>query len=456
MAVGLLRRRKHRQKMEQLAERVLERARAAGAEDAEVWAHESTQFSTHVRHGTVESLTEATARALHLRVFVDQRLARASTSDLRAETLAGLVQRAVERARQAGQDPFAGLPEEIRRPPRAEGLALYDPNLESLSPAEKIGLARETEAIGLRLDPRVRNSGGAGFHTSRGQVWLLNTRGFRGQYRATSGSLALHLLGQESASQAQVSDYWYSAARQKEKLESPEQVARTTVERVRRHFGARKVGTQEVPVVFEPLLAAELLYDLFTAVTGEAIYLRRSFLVDALGQKVGSEGVTIVDDGLLPGGLGTRPFDREGVASQRTLVVENGVLRNYLCGSYSARKLNRRSTGNGTGNGEAPSNFYLAAGPHAPEAIVGSVERGLYVTRLLGQGVNLVTGDYSRGAFGLWIENGEFAHAVHEITISGNLRSMLEGVGKVGADLEFRGQFSAPTVEIAAMTVAGT
>lgn len=439
-----------------LAEELLAQARGAGAEDAEVFVQESKQFSTRVRHGTIETLTEATARALHLRVFLDQRVAHAHTSDLRAPTLTGLIQRAVERARLANQDPCSGLPEENSGSPDAERLALYDPELETLTAEDKIALARKTEEIGLRLDPRVRNSGGAGFHTTCGQVWLANTRGFRGQYRATSCSLGLYLLGQEQANREQVSDYWYSAARGKDRLESPEQVARTTVERVKRHFGARKIGTQEVPVVFEPLLAAELLGAIFGAIAGEAIYLRRSFLVDALGEKVAAEGVTIVDDGLLPGALGTRPFDREGVASQRTVVVEKGVLRNYLCGSYSARKLGCKSTGNGTGNGEAPTNFYLAAGRHSPEEIVGSVTRGFYVTRLIGQGVNLVTGDYSRGAFGLWIEGGRTVFPVHEVTISGNLRRMLEGMEMVGTDLEFRDAIAAPTVKIAALTVAGT
>lgn len=439
-----------------LAERVLAQARAAGADDAEVFLHESRNFSTRVRQGTTETVTEATTRSLSLRVFVDQRMARASASDLNAETLDGLVRRAVERARLANPDPCAGLPEEAAEAVSADGLGLYDPMLETLAPADKIALARETEAIGLRLDPRIRNSGGAGFSAHCGQVWLANTRGFCGSYRASTCSLGLYLLGQEDRSQAQVSDYWFSAARQRAKLESPEAVARRTVERVQRHFGARKVVTQEVPVVFEPLLAGELLSDLFGAVSGEAIYLRRSFLVDALGEKVAAAGVTIIDDGLLPGGLGTRPFDREGVGSQRTVVVESGVLRNYLCGSYAARKLGRKSTGNGSGNGESPTNFFLAAGEKPPEEIIRSVERGLYVTRLIGQGVNLVTGDYSRGAFGLWIESGAFAYPVHEVTIGGTLRGMLEGVEAVGTDLDFRDPFAAPTIRIATMTVAGT
>ncbi|HXE74291.1 MAG TPA: TldD/PmbA family protein [Candidatus Xenobia bacterium] len=442
--------------LELLPERLLKQAQRAGAQDAEVWVQESTRFVTHLRHGNVEELTEATTRSVHLRVFVEQRVGRASSSDLRSKELAALAKRAVEHAWKSHADPFAGLPEKTGAVPPSQGLDLYDPELETMTSAEKVALAREAERIGLSLDPQVKNSGGAGFSTTRGQVWLANTRGFFNGYKASSCSLSLYLLGHERGRAEQVSDYWDSVSRHRARLESPEQVARKTVERVRRHFGAKKVGTAEVPVIFEPLLAADLLSDIFGAVRGEAIYLRRSFLADQLGRKIAADGVTIVDDGLLPGGIGTRPFDREGMPSQRTLVVEKGVLRNYLCGSYSARKLKLKSTGNGTGDGEAPTNFHLAAGPHAPEAIVGSVKKGLYLTRLIGQGVNLVTGDYSRGAFGLWIEDGHFVHPVREITISSNLRAMLEGMEMVGNDLELRDQFSAPTVKIAAMTVAGT
>jgi PmbA protein len=439
-----------------LADKLLQEARKAGADDAEVLIQQSSRFSTRVRQGTTEVLTEATARGLHLRVLVDHRLARASTSDLRESVLSDLVRRAVERAKLSSQDPFTGLPDLPASPPAAASLDLYDTALETLTPAEKIKLARETERVGLALDPRIRNSGGAAFHSNQGELWLANTRGFQGNYRATNCSLGLHLLGQEGQGGEQVSDYWYSAARHFNKLEPSEHIAQVAVERVRRHFGARKISTQDVPVVFEPVLAAELLSDLFGAVTGEAVYLRRSFLADGLNQQVAHPGVTIVDDGLMPGALGTHPFDAEGVPAQRTVVLERGVLRTFLCGAYSARKLKRTSTGNGTGDGEAPTNFYLAAGPHAPEEILASVERGLYVTRLLGQGVNLVTGDYSRGAFGQWIAKGQFTYPVHEITISGNLRRMLEQMEMVGRDLDFRDQFAAPTVKIAAMTVSGT
>jgi len=439
-----------------VAEKLVRKACGLGADESEAWLTESTQLSARVRFGQVETLTEATTRALSFRILVGTRTARGSSSDLSWDTLESLTRSAIERARLASEDPYAGLPEDPLPVPPVEGLALYDPALERIGPREAIDCARETERIGLALDPRVKNSSGATFRVNRGVVKGANSKGFQGSYRASGASLTLELLGRSDSDAGQVTDFWYTTARSWDRLESPESVARKTVARVRRQLGARKVETQEVPVVFEPLMAAELLSDLFGAVCGEAVYLKRSFLQDARGQQVASERVTVVDDGLLRGGLGTRPFDREGVASRRTVVIRKGFLETFLCGSYSARKLGLPPTGNGAGHGEVPSNFYLEQGDTSAEAIVKSVERGLYVTRLLGQGVNLVTGDYSRGAFGLWLERGEFAHPVHEITISGNLRQMLAGVELVGNDLDLRDQFAAPTIKIASLMVAGT
>lgn len=442
--------------LEKIAEDALRWAKEAGADDAEVLLNQRLEFSTRVHKGVVETLKESTGRSLQLRVFAGQKQARAATSDLRGETVKGLVQRAIERARLASEDSFAGLPEEFGSLPETDTLQLYDPAVEEMTTEEKISLARETEKIGLELDPAVDNSGGASFGANSGRTWLANSRGFVAGFHGTACSLSVYLLGQDGGKAEQPSDYWYTLSRRRAKLDSPQQVARTAVERVKRHFGARKVQTQEVPVIFEPAVAAELLQNMLGAVKGESIYLRRSFLVDQLGKKVANPSVTLIDDGLLKGGIGTRPFDLEGVASQRTVVIENGVLENYLCGSYSARKLRRKRTGNGNGSGDSATNFYLAAGPHSPEEILGSVSNGLYVTRLLGFGVNLVTGDYSRGAYGLWIENGKLTFPVHEITISGNLRQMLEGIEMVGNDLEFRDDISSPTIKINRMTISGT
>jgi PmbA protein len=441
---------------EQLPEKILRWAKQAGADDAEALLSEGREFSTKVHQGAIDTLKESTAAGVQIRVFAAQRTARAATSDLRDETLEGLVRRAVERAKLSSPDPFAGLPDKTGSLPDPDALQLYDPALETWKAEEKISLARKTEEISLKLDPQVNNSGGASFHTNLGETWLANTRGFSAGYRKSSCSLSIYLLGQHGNGAEQVSDFWYTLSRHRAKLETPEQVAARAVERVKRHFGARKVATQEVPVVFEPLVAAELLENMLGAVMGESIYLRRSFLVDQLGEQVAHKGITLVDDGLLPGGIGTSPFDLEGVASQRTPVIEHGVLHNYLCGTYSARKLKRKSTGNGTGGGESASNFYMEAGTHSLEAILATVKQGLYVTRLLGFGVNLVTGDFSRGAYGLWIEDGKLTYPVHEITISGNLRTMLEDMEMVGNDLELRDNVSAPTIKISRMTVSGT
>ncbi|MGH7361461.1 MAG: TldD/PmbA family protein, partial [Candidatus Methylomirabilales bacterium] len=243
-------------------------------------------------------------------------------------------------------------------------------------------------------------------------------------------------------------------------LEAPEVVGRTAAARTVRRLGARKVPTQEVPVIFEPEVAASLLRTLAGAASGSAIYRKASFLAGRLGEVIASPAVTVVDDGTLRGALGSRPFDAEGLPTRRTVLVEHGALKTYLLDTYSARKLGLASTGNaGRDVGDAPgvtaTNFFLLPGPHPPEAIVRSVDRGLLVTELIGFGVNLVTGDYSRGAAGLWIEGGEVAYPVEEITIAGNLNHMLRQIEMVGNDLVPRGRVAAPTLKIARMTVAG-
>jgi len=256
-------------------------------------------------------------------------------------------------------------------------------------------------------------------------------------------------------------DYWYSVSRRRSALESPEAVGRKAAERALRKLGGRKMATCQVPVIFDPETAPTLVGHIFEAVRGDAIYRSASFLTGKLNQRVAHERVTVLDDGLRPGGFGTRPFDGEGIPSGVTPVIEKGVLSNYLLNCYTARKLNMRTTGNAS-RGVAgppsvgPKNFYLEPGPHTPEEIRKSVKSGFYVTELIGFGVNIVTGDYSRGAAGMWIENGEFAYPVEEVTIAGNLADMLNHVEMVGSDLEFRGAIAAPTLLISGLTVAGT
>ena len=255
-------------------------------------------------------------------------------------------------------------------------------------------------------------------------------------------------------------DWWQSSARSSDALEPAAEVGRLAAQRVLRRLAPRKVETQKSPVVFEPRTARSLLSNIFQAISGEAVYRKASFLAGKLGERVGSENLTVVDDGTLPGLFGTSPFDDEGVASRRTVVIERGVLKNYLLNAYTARKLGLKTTGNAsrglTGNaGIGHGNFYLERGPHSPEEILRSVKNGFYVTELIGSGVNVVTGDYSLGATGLWIENGELAYPVSEVTIAGTLQQMLMDAAMVGSDLDFRGSVAAPTLLIQEMTISG-
>lgn len=254
-------------------------------------------------------------------------------------------------------------------------------------------------------------------------------------------------------------DSWYSVSRKFHGLESPEVIGQTAAKRALRRLGARKVPTQQAPVVFDPMVAASLLRTLAGAVAGTAMYRGASFLLNRLGQQVAAENVTVIDDGTIPAGLGSRPFDSEGIPTRRTVVLEHGVLQSYLLDTYCGRKLGMASTGNAARDASGPTvgstNFYLVPGTYTPAEIIASIKSGLYVTELIGFGVNLVTGDYSRGAVGLWIENGTLAYPVEEITIAGNLNEMLRNIEMVGNDLVFRGRTAAPTLKIAAMTIGG-
>ncbi len=432
-----------------LAESLVRFARRAGADQAEVAFSQRVEFTVRVRKGRIEHLVEAGSRSMGARVIVGQRVATTRSSDLSGPALRRLLAGAVARARLASVDPYAGLPEKQELAVDLSSLRLCDAAIASLSAKEKIRLALGTEELCLR-DPRIKNSFGAACSTSVGSFYLANSLGFSGSYEGSSISLGAYLQAGEG--DALVEDGWYESARHLADLPPPEKIAAKAVQRTTRMIGARKVPTQTVPVVLEPDVTGELLYLLFDCVNGTAIYQRQSFLVDKLGEEVASEKVTVVDDGLVPAGPGTRPFDGEGVPTRRTTVIGQGRLCSYLLDTYSGRKLGMPSTGSASG----PTNFFIEPGPHSPEAILASVEKGLVVTSTLGQGFNPVTGDLSRGAFGLWIERGEIVHPVAEVTISGNLGAMLRGVEMVGNDFSLRHSVIGPSIKIAEMTVAGS
>jgi PmbA protein len=445
--------------LEQIATALVDRAKGAGATSADVVVREADEFSTTLRLGKIESLKEAASKALGLRVLIGIRSASSFSSDFSDSALRRLVERTIVMAKVTSEDPANGLPEPSQLGCYAGDLALFSSDVESLSTEDRIQLARRAEEAALGADPRIQNSEGAWFEASQGTAAYANSLGFAGSYRSSYCALSVSPIAQQDGGMQR--DYWYSVARRAAALETPEAVGQKAAQRVLRKLGARKVSTCQAPVVFDPETARSLLGHVFDAVRGDAIYRSASFLTGKLHQKIANENVTILDDGLRPGGFGSRPFDGEGIPSSITPVIEKGILQNYLLNCYTARKLDLRTTGNASRGiagppGVGPKNFYMTAGPYSPEEILRSVNNGFYVTELIGFGVNTVTGDYSRGAAGMWVERGELAYPVEEVTIAGNLGEMLNHIEMVGSDLEFRSALASPTLLISGLTVAGT
>ncbi len=443
---------KKRPLLSDLAEELIVLGKKEGADEMEVSIIDGYEFRADIRFGEIENLLEAGSRYLSIRIIKDQKTAYVTSSDLSNETLQHLLKKSIQRAVLANPDEYAGLPPISPQKIDPQSLKLHDPEIPELPPEKKITLAKETEKIALQ-DKRITNSHGASFDTNQIKFILANSNGFLDEYEQTLCSLSLGLQAGETDSR--VEDYWFSSKRHFHDLDSAEEVALRAIERTVRQLNPRKIKTQKVPVVFESLMTSWLLGFLFSCVSGMSIYQKTSFLVDRLGKKIGNEKITIFDDGLLPGKLGSKPFDSEGVPCQKTPVVEKGILKNYLCNTYAARKLRLKSTGNAAGASVGPHNFYLQPGNHTPEEIVASVDKGLMLIRTLGHGLNPVTGDISRGAFGLWIEKGEVAYPVSEITISGNLGNILNQVEMVGNDLDFNTPVAGPTIKIQELTVAG-
>jgi PmbA protein len=441
-----------------LARDVVNQARAAGATDSECTIAEGEEFSANVRMREVENLKEAGSRGAGLRILIGKKTGASYTSDLSSEGIAHMVKSAVELADITSDDPHAGLPEPEELGSLPGDLGLYSDDVAGLDTALKIETARRAEEAALSADPRIFNSEGASFDNHVGRHIFANSRGFAGEYRASYCSLSTSPVARDGESMER--DYWYTLARGFPGLDSPEEVGRIAAQRALRRLNAVKVDTQKAPVVFEPRTARTLLDNIFEAVHGMSIYRHESFLAGKLGQKVAVDALTVMDDGTLPGLFGTSPFDDEGVASRRTVVIERGVLKSYLLNTYAGRKLGMKTTGNAarglTGNaGIGHGNFFIEKGVQTPERIIAGIPNGFYVTELMGFGVNIVTGDYSRGAAGLWIRNGELAYAVSEVTIAGNLNDMLMGLEAIGSDLEFRGSVASPTLKIGEMTIGG-
>lgn len=444
-------------RIEDIAGQLIDAATRNGATAADVVVVEGSSLDVGVRLGEIEKLQQAREKHLGLRVFVGERSAVTSSADFSRQSLEKLAADTCGLARVLAPDSFAGLPQDAPQRPDFE-LDLFDPEVAALTPERAIAFAQEAEAAARDTDARIVNSEGAHCSASSGRMVYASSAGFRGGYDSSSISLWTVPVAAENGTMQR--DHWFSARRRLAEIESPAAIGRKAAERALRRLNARQVKTCEVPVVFDPQMASSVLGHLAAAVSGDAVFRGVSFLAGKLGQRIASELVTVVDDGRLDKGLGSKPFDGEGLPTRRTVVVENGRLMSYICDTYAGRKLGLASTGNasrsvGGAPHSSPTNFVLQPGTTTPDEIIKSVKAGLYVTELIGFGVNGTTGDYSRGASGMWIENGELTYPVEQITIAGNLLAMYDAIEVVGDDLDLRRAVVAPTLKIAKMTVAG-
>jgi PmbA protein len=411
-------------------------------------------LSIDVRDGAVEESERAESDDLGLRVLVGRRQAVVSTNDMAIDGIAALAERAVAMARAAPEDKFAGLADERLLAHQFPDLDLIDRDLPTVKQLE--AMARAAEQAGLAVKG-VSKSGGASASAGIGGMVLVTSHGFRGAYLGSRHGVSMTAIAGDGTGMER--DYDFSSALHAADLESPEKIGRTAGERAVERINPRKVSTRKVPVVFDPRVAGSLVSHLASAVNGASIARKTSILMDKMGQKLFADGVRIIDDPLRKRGLRSRPFDGEGVAGGKLALVEDGVLRSWLLDSATARELNLVTTGHaqrGVSSGPSPgaSNLHLAAGTLSPEALIADIADGFYVTDLIGMGVNMVTGDYSRGASGFWIENGKRTFPVSEVTIAGHLLDIFRRLTPAN-DLEFRYGTNAPTVRLEGLTVAG-
>ena len=441
------------------ASQALEEAQSAGATSADVVVVSQQAHAASVRLGEVESVELSRQKRLGLRCFHGSASAIASTADFSATGLAAFVRETAAMARVLPEDPDAGLPDQSLLERAAPDLGLADPDGFRIDGDAAIEAARDCEQAALATDPRMRNSEGASFSASTNTIAYASSIGFAGSYTTTNHSLSVSPIAEENG--AMQGDYWWDSARRRQDLAEPESIGRIAAARTLRRLGARKVATTRAPVIFEAPVAGSLLGHIAGAICGGSLYRKLSFLQDKLGETIASPIVQIRDQGRLPGGPASRPFDAEGLPTRSTTIVRDGRLESFLLDTYSGRKLGRPSTGSasrsiGDAPGASPTNFHLANGTTPAADLLRDIPRGLLVTSLSGMGVNTITGDYSRGASGLWIEGGEIAYPVEEITIAGNLLDMFASIDALGDDLRPRTGIAAPSLRIAEMTIAGS
>jgi PmbA protein len=430
-----------------LVERALTEARVAGATAADVGVSVDTGLSVTVRLGEVETLEHHRNRAMGITAYVGQRKGSASTGDLSWAAIADTVRKAVSIARFTAEDPYAGLPEPEDLVTEIPNLALHLPW--GIDASGAIELAQACEAAALAVDPRITNSEGASVSAHSAERVYGNTHGLIAGYPSSYASISCVVMGQEGDQQER--DYWYSTTRDPSALESADSIGRRAAERTVARLGARRIATTKAPVLYVPELARGLIGHFLGAIRGGAQYRRSSFLLDAAGEALFPSFFSISERPHLHSALGSAPFDAEGCRTRDRELVRNGVLDGYVLDSYSARKLGLRTTGNAGG----VHNLIVHSGSDDLAGLLRRMGRGLMVTELMGQGVNGVTGDYSRGATGFWVEDGVIVHPVNEVTIAGNLRQMYRDLVAVGSDVDLRGSVRTGSLLVAEMTIAG-
>jgi PmbA protein len=437
----------------ELAERLVMAARRAGADAADALAVRSVSLAVEVREGAVEESERSEGDDVGLRVFVGRRQAVVSSNDIKAD-VSQLAERAVAMARVAPEDPYSGLADPAQIALDIPDLDLLDPDLPAVALLEERAQRAERAALAVA---GVTKSGGASASAGIGGMVLVTSGGFRGAYLNSGQSVSMTAIAGDGT--AMERDYDYSSALHGADLETPEKVGRSAGERTVERLNPRKVETKRVPVVFDRRVAGSLVSHLASAINGSSVARKTSFLKDKLGERLFAPGITIVDDPRRKRGLRSRPFDAEGVATRRLAIVEDGVLKSWFLDSATARELGFTTTGHAQRGvsstpSPGPSNLHLSAGAVTPEALMADITEGFYVTDLIGMGVNQVTGDYSRGASGFWIENGKRSYPVSEVTIAGSLLEMFRTLTPAN-DLEFRFGTNAPTVRVEGLTVGG-
>ncbi len=436
-----------RDQLETLIADILAEARAQGATAAEAAVSFNSALSVTVRLGEVETLEHHRQRGLGVTVYFGQSRGGASTADWRPEAIRDTVQSACAIARYTAADPYAGLADPDRLARQIPDLDLYHPW--PLTAEDAQVLARECEAAALAFDPRITNSEGGSVATQTGLSLYGNSAGFCGGYPTSRHSLSCSVIAQDQAGMQR--NHWHTVARHRGGLETPVAVGQKAAQRAVRRLGSRQLTTRQAPVLFAPELARGLIGHFIAAIRGGALYRKASFLLDRLGTPVFPEFMTIRERPHLRQALASAPFDGEGVATTDRDIVNNGILQGYVLDSYAARRLGMQTTGNAGGT----HNLIVEPGLLGQEELLQQLHTGLWVTSLLGHGVNLVTGDYSRGASGFWVEQGQIQHPVHEITIAGNLNTMFQHITAVGHDVDLRGSIRCGSLLLAPMTIAG-